>query len=75
MRIRTDLTSARAAARRRYVGKRGGDNKSYKQEAINELIVAEALQGKAVVRLKGGDPGIYGRLGPEARAAAAGAQS
>ena len=47
-----------------YVGKRaGGDN--IKQKSISEMIVHYARQGKQIVRLKGGDPGLFGRLTEE----------
>lgn len=47
-----------------YVGKRKGQH--YKsQKEINELIKEKALEGKTVLRLKGGDPCIFGRVGEE----------
>lgn len=48
-----------------YVGKQGSDH-TLKQDEINELIAKKALEGKTVVRLKGGDPFIFGRGGEEA---------
>ncbi|WP_223292296.1 uroporphyrinogen-III C-methyltransferase [Salipaludibacillus neizhouensis] len=39
---------------------------STKQEEINEILVFHGLQGKKVVRLKGGDPAIFGRVSEEA---------
>lgn len=47
-----------------YVGKRK-DNHSKRQEDINELLYQSAINGKKVVRLKGGDPLIFGRGGEE----------
>ncbi|MFC0272178.1 uroporphyrinogen-III C-methyltransferase [Metabacillus herbersteinensis] len=41
-----------------------------KQELINDLLIEKALKGKNVVRLKGGDPGVFGRVGEEALALA-----
>jgi uroporphyrinogen III methyltransferase/synthase len=38
---------------------------SFTQQQINELIIERALKGLSVVRLKGGDPGVFGRTGDE----------
>ncbi len=48
-----------------YVGKQGSQH-TLSQEEINRLIVQKAREGKVVVRLKGGDPFIFGRGGEEA---------
>ena len=54
----------RREARRMMVGKRG-QRESCRQEDINELMIKLARQGKHVVRLKSGDPMIFGRAGEE----------
>ena len=59
------LRYARRSARVIHVGKRGGCA-STPQAFIHKLMVAEALRGETVVRLKGGDPFIFGRGGEEA---------
>src|SRR5271156_1633333 len=48
-----------------------GKRTEFSQEQINELMILKAREGKIVVRLKGGDPYIFGRGGEEAEALAA----
>jgi uroporphyrinogen III methyltransferase / synthase len=53
-----------------YAGKRGGAEKSIEQSELNAMLIAHARKGRVVVRLKGGDPFIFGRGGEEAEALA-----
>jgi uroporphyrinogen III methyltransferase/synthase len=60
-----------AAKDARGVGKRGGDDASASQADINALLIRLAQEGRSVVRLKGGDPFVFGRGSEEAQALAA----
>ncbi len=59
------LADARPGTEFIYAGKKGKDH-TLEQPEINEVLVARAREGKTVVRLKGGDPFVFGRGGEEA---------
>lgn len=59
------LKHVRKDAEKVYVGKASA-NHSMRQPEINALLIARAQEGKSVVRLKGGDPFVFGRGGEEA---------
>jgi uroporphyrin-III C-methyltransferase len=61
------LAEARPGAERIYVGKAPGES-CRRQEDINALLISLAREGKTVVRLKGGDPFVFGRGAEEALA-------
>lgn len=63
------LARARPGARLLFAGKEGG-GEQVPQEEINRLLIAQARLGRQVVRLKGGDPFVFGRGGEEALALA-----
>jgi uroporphyrinogen III methyltransferase/synthase len=64
------LRHARPEAERIYAGKTSGRH-AMKQEETNALLLAKTREGKRVVRLKGGDPYVFGRGGEEAAELAA----
>jgi uroporphyrinogen III methyltransferase/synthase len=64
------LERCRPDAERIYAGKQGG-GPSMPQTAIDALMIERARSGRSVVRLKGGDPFVFGRGGEEAEALAA----
>lgn len=64
------LAMANPKAEQVFVGKEVGAH-AWPQDRINAVIVAAALQGRRVVRLKSGDPGIFGRATEEMEAARA----
>lgn len=61
----TLVKEARKEAEIIYVGKKGNQH-TLEQEGINKLITEKAKENKIVVRLKGGDPYVFGRGGEEA---------
>jgi uroporphyrinogen III methyltransferase / synthase len=61
------LAGARDDAELRYVGKKPGED-SVSQDRIHEELAERASRGLSVVRLKGGDPFVFGRGGEEAEA-------
>src|SRR4051812_50184901 len=63
------LRGARDGATLIYAGKEPG-RPGVGQEEINRMLVEHALAGREVVRLKGGDPFVFGRGGEEAEALA-----
>ena len=61
------LDEVRPGAERIYVGKEPGES-CWRQDDINALLISLAREGKTVVRLKGGDPFVFGRGAEEALA-------
>jgi uroporphyrin-III C-methyltransferase/precorrin-2 dehydrogenase/sirohydrochlorin ferrochelatase len=65
--VSPDTVALARRARRFFVGKRAG-RPSMRQETIHALMIRAAHRGQRVVRLKGGDPFVFGRGGEEALA-------
>ena len=65
------LAEAKAVAEIVDVGKRPGDDVQARQRRIEKLMIERARAGAHVVRLKGGDPAVFGRGGEEIEACAA----
>lgn len=65
--VNPDVLAAAPRAEKHYVGKRAGV-RSAAQGDINALLIRLAGEGKRVLRLKGGDPNVFGRGGEEAHA-------
>ncbi len=63
--VSPELLEHASSAKQIYVGKRKG-KKEFSQEEINQLLVFYARKNKKVVRLKGGDPNVFGRGHEEA---------
>ena len=59
------LKLARPGAELIFVGKKGG-KETINQKRINNILIKKARAGKTIVRLKGGDPFVFGRGGEEA---------
>jgi uroporphyrin-III C-methyltransferase / precorrin-2 dehydrogenase / sirohydrochlorin ferrochelatase len=68
--VEADTLAFAVNARRFFVGKRAG-RPAIRQDAINRLMIREAQRGHRIVRLKCGDPFVFGRGGEEALALAA----
>src|SRR5947209_15489137 len=62
------LSWAREDAEIIYAGKEPGEDQNLGQREINALLIEKAGEGKQVVRLKGGDPFVFGRGAEEAEA-------
>ena len=67
--VNTDLLAHAPRAEHLYMGKEPGRGHHVQQDRINDYIVDQALSGRRVVRLKGGDPLLFGRGGEEVQAA------